>query len=190
VVAESATNPRERFDAKNCVPAGRRILIGLGNALLILALDGKAALALNPMPAFGFTSAANPVPLPKTKPRAVRKHFVVLSIGSREVARAQRSSVRHCEDALKTFDFGNCLLRVHSISISNIVVAIVKRSGICVSCLRVRPAPRGDLAAAFLCRIPHSDVYPSLVCWFESVCVPPNEARRQFRPSRLPDYAA
>ena len=99
--------------------------------MLILALDGKAALALNPMPAFGFTSAANPVPLPKTKPRAVRKHFVVLSIGSREVARAQRSSVRHCEDALKTFDFGNCLLRVHSISISNIVVAIVKRSGIC-----------------------------------------------------------
>jgi hypothetical protein len=42
-------------------------------------------------------------------------------------------------------------------------VAIVKRSGICVSCLRVCPAPSGDLAAAFLCRIPNSDVYSSLV---------------------------
>ena len=131
--------------------------------MLILALDGKAALVLNPMPALGFTSAANPVLLPKTKPRTMRKHFVVPSIGGREVARAQRSSVRQCEDALKAFDFGNRLLRVHSVSISNIGVAIVKRSGICMSCLRERPALSGDLAVAFLWRIPHSDVYQSLV---------------------------
>jgi len=81
--------------------------------LLILALDRKAALALNPRPAFGFTSAANPVLLPKPKPWAMREHFIVSSIRSREVARAQPASVRHCEDALKALDFGNPLLGVH-----------------------------------------------------------------------------
>jgi hypothetical protein len=35
---------------------------------------------------------ANPVPLPQPKPRAMREHFVVPSIRSREVARAQGSS--------------------------------------------------------------------------------------------------
>jgi hypothetical protein len=48
-------------------------------------------LGLNPKPAFGFASAANAILLPETKPRAMRKHFVVSSIRSREVARAQRS---------------------------------------------------------------------------------------------------
>jgi len=57
--------------------------------------------------------------LPKAKPRAMREHFFVSSIRSREVARAQRSGVRHCEDALKALDFGNSLLGVHSVSISN-----------------------------------------------------------------------
>jgi hypothetical protein len=94
---------------------------------------GKAALVHNPKPAFGFTSAANPVPLPKAKPRAVREHFVVPSIRSREVARAQRSRVRHCEDAFKALDFGNCLLGVHSVSISNMSVAVVKRRDTCMS---------------------------------------------------------
>ena len=59
----------------------------------------------------------------------MREHFVVLSIRSREVARAQRSGVGRCEDALKVLDFGNRLLGVHSVSISNMRVAIVKRSG-------------------------------------------------------------
>jgi hypothetical protein len=53
----------------------------------------KAALALNPKPAFGLTSAAKPIPLPKPKPRAMREHFVVSSIRSRKVARAQRSRI-------------------------------------------------------------------------------------------------
>ena len=44
-------------------------------------------------------AAANAVALPNPEPRAMRKHFVVPSIPSREVARAQWSSVRHCEDA-------------------------------------------------------------------------------------------
>jgi len=68
----------------------------------------------NPMPivqplvaAFGLVctvtrsrAAANAVPLPNPKPRAVREHLVVPSIHSPEVARAQRSGVRHGEDAL------------------------------------------------------------------------------------------
>jgi hypothetical protein len=37
--------------------------------------------------------------------------FVVPSIRRREVAGAQRSGVRHCEDALKALDFGNGLFR-------------------------------------------------------------------------------
>jgi hypothetical protein len=61
----------------------------------------KAALALNPTPAFGFTSAANPEVLPKPKPRAMREHFVVSSIRSRNIARAQRSGVWHRADALQ-----------------------------------------------------------------------------------------
>ena len=73
---------------------------------------GKAALALNPRAAFGLTSAANSELLPQPKPRAMREHFVVPSIGSREVARPQRSCVRHCEDALKALVHGT--YREHS----------------------------------------------------------------------------
>src|SRR5207245_10019512 len=58
-------------------------------------------------------AAAKPIPLPKPKPRALCVHVVVPSIHSREVARAQRSGVRHGEDALKPFDFSNGLFTVH-----------------------------------------------------------------------------
>ena len=44
--------------------------------------------------------AAWAVHLPEPKPRAMREHFVVSSIRSRDIALAQRSGVRHCEDAL------------------------------------------------------------------------------------------
>src|SRR3984885_6279813 len=87
------------------VSSGRHTRIGTRSDLLILALDGQAALTLNPKPAFGFTSAAEAIPLPKMKPRALREDFVVPSIRSREVARAQRSIVRRCEDALYPLDF-------------------------------------------------------------------------------------
>jgi hypothetical protein len=73
----------------------------------------KVLLDLKPKPALGFTSAADPVLLPEAEPRAVRKHFVVLSIRGHEVARAQRPTVRLCEDALKALYFGNGLLSVH-----------------------------------------------------------------------------
>jgi hypothetical protein len=97
---------------------------------------GKAALALNPRPAFGFTPAANPELLPNAKPRAMREHFVVPSIRSREVARAQGSGVRHREDALKALDVGNPLFSVHSFPISNMGTAKVKRSD---QCKRLHP---------------------------------------------------
>jgi hypothetical protein len=66
----------------------------------------------------------------------MREHFVVSPIHSRQVARAQRSRVRHCEDALKALDFGNSPLGVHSVPISNMSMVIVKRSGICYRALR------------------------------------------------------
>jgi hypothetical protein len=59
----------------------------------------------------------------------MREHFVVRSIRGREVARTQRSGVRRCEDALKALDFGNSLLGVHSVSISNMSGATVKQGG-------------------------------------------------------------
>jgi hypothetical protein len=49
----------------------------------------KQHLTLNPMPAFGFRSAANPEMLPQPKPRAMREHFVVPSIRRRDVPCAE-----------------------------------------------------------------------------------------------------
>jgi hypothetical protein len=59
----------------------------------------------------------------------VGEHFIMPPIRSREVTRAQRPLVRHCENALKALDFGNNLLSVHFVSLSSMIVAIVKRSG-------------------------------------------------------------
>ena len=84
-------------------------------------------LGLNPRPTFAFTSATNPEVLPKTKPRAMREHFVVPSIGSRDVACAQRPNVRRFEHFLKLLNLPNDAFNVHSVSISNMSVAIVKR---------------------------------------------------------------
>jgi hypothetical protein len=57
----------------------------------------------------------------------MREHFVVPSIRSREVTRAQRSGVRVCEDAFQSLNLGNGLLGVHPVSISNMSVAVVKQ---------------------------------------------------------------
>jgi hypothetical protein len=75
-------------------------------------------------------SATDAIPLPQSKPRTLRKHFVVPAIRSREIARAQRSGVRHCEDALQSLDFGNGLLGVHSMSMIQQKRRGVKRSGL------------------------------------------------------------
>jgi hypothetical protein len=107
--------------------APERIVNKSGNDLPIEALDSEGELILNPAPAFHSRSAANPVVLPNAKPRAMREYFVVPSVRSGEVARAQGSVVPHREDALKAFDFSNSLLGVHSVQISNMCIAMVKR---------------------------------------------------------------
>ncbi len=106
------------------------------------ASDSFGGLALRQSDYRSLGTAANPVLPPKAKPRAVREHFVMPSIRSREVVRTQRSSVRLCEDALQPLDFGNSLLGVHSVSISTIRVAMVKRSVSARS-----PAARGAILA-------------------------------------------
>ncbi len=45
-------------------------------------------------------ATANPITLPKPKPRALRVQVIVPSIYSRQVASTKRSGVRHREDAL------------------------------------------------------------------------------------------
>jgi len=66
----------------------------------------------------------------------MREHFVMSSIRRREVARLEGSGVRHCEDALKVLDFGNSLLGVHSVQISDMSTPTVKRSD---QCKRLHP---------------------------------------------------
>jgi hypothetical protein len=60
----------------------------------------------------------------------MREHFVVPSIGSRDVARAEWSNVRRCEHFLQLLDVANDAFNVHSVSISSMSVAVVKRDGI------------------------------------------------------------
>ena len=57
----------------------------------------------------------------------MRQHFVVPSICRREIARAKRSGVWVCKDALKALDLGDNVLGVHSVPISNMGAAVVKR---------------------------------------------------------------
>jgi hypothetical protein len=98
------------------------------------------------------------------------------SIRSREVARAQRPGVRHLEDALKALDFGNRLIGVHSVSISDMSMAVVKRTG---RASRACEKPLGDLAAAtsptarHFCVESHTQTF--FYRWFESGCVPPKQ---------------
>jgi hypothetical protein len=59
-------------------------------------------------------SAADAIALPQTEPRAMGEHLIVPPIGSRNVRCAQRSAVRHCQDALKPLDLGNDSFNFHS----------------------------------------------------------------------------
>jgi hypothetical protein len=85
------------------------------------------ALALNPKP-WAIGSAAKAVLLPKTKPRTMREFFVVPSIRRREVTRVQWPRIGRRVDILKALDFGNRLLDVHYVPISNIGMAVVNRT--------------------------------------------------------------
>ena len=80
----------------------------------------------------------------KPKPRAMREHFVVPSIGSSEVACAGWPNIRPFEHFLQLLNIVDDAFNVHSVSISDMSVAFVKRGGIGMSCLRERPAPSGN----------------------------------------------
>ncbi|MBV8050056.1 MAG: hypothetical protein JOZ80_02635 [Acidobacteriaceae bacterium] len=62
---------------------------------------------------WGFGSATDAVALPKPKPGTMSLSLIVLAIGSRDVARAQRARVGHIEDALQRFNLGNDTFDVH-----------------------------------------------------------------------------
>ena len=62
----------------------------------------------------GLATPTNAIPLPKPKPRAVREHFVVPSIGSRDVACAEWPNVRRFEHFLKLLNLVNDAFNVHA----------------------------------------------------------------------------
>ena len=68
----------KRSTGAETVASGKGSKLGQREDILLRAQ--KAALALNPKPAFGFTSAANPVLPPKPEPWTLREHFLVSSI--------------------------------------------------------------------------------------------------------------
>ena len=82
-----------RWTPADATPA-RKVSVAIG------VQEGKAALALNPRSAFGFTPAANPEMLPQPKPRAMPEHFVVPPIRSRDGACTQRPNIRCLEHFL------------------------------------------------------------------------------------------
>ena len=57
--------------------------------------------------------ATHAIALPKLKPRAVRKHFIVPSVRSQQVARLKRSGIGYRENSFQPFDFGNSPFSVH-----------------------------------------------------------------------------
>jgi hypothetical protein len=82
------------------VPQVWRLVAAFGLVHKMNCRYREAALALNPKPAFGFRSAANPEMLPNPEPRALREHFVMPSIRSRNVAWAEWPYIRRLEHSL------------------------------------------------------------------------------------------
>jgi hypothetical protein len=58
----------------------------------------------------------------------MREHFVVPPIQGREVGGIQRPDIRGLEHFLELFDVVNSAFNVHSVIISNMRVALVKRN--------------------------------------------------------------
>ena len=116
----------------------------------------KAALALNPRPTLVFASAANTEMLPQPKPRAVREHFVVPSISSRDVACAQRSNVRRFEHFLYLLNIVNDAFNVHSVQYPTRAWQSSNGSGIRMSCLREPSSTQRESASPnVFCRQTH-----------------------------------
>ena len=62
--------------------------------------------------------ATDAIPLPQTKPWAVGLSLIVSLVRRHEVARRQRTSVRHGEDSFQPLDFGDRPFGVHLPNIS------------------------------------------------------------------------
>jgi hypothetical protein len=87
LVTDVKVRRERRWSPAGAIPA-RKASMAIGFE------TGKAALALNPKPAFGFTSAADPEVLPQPEPRAMREHLVVPSIvASRPVVEQLQNAV-------------------------------------------------------------------------------------------------
>jgi Type II secretion system (T2SS), protein E, N-terminal domain len=100
-----AQGPQRPFLSRSSKCAGKgaglqRMQLPPGKSAWLSVQEGKAALALNPRSAFGFTPAANPEMLPQPKPRAMPEHFVVPPIRSRDGACTQRPNIRCLEHFL------------------------------------------------------------------------------------------
>ena len=63
---------------------------------------------------WGLASAAEAIPLPNSEPRAVREHFIVPSIGSRDVACAEWPNIRRFEHFLQLLNLVNNAFNVHA----------------------------------------------------------------------------
>lgn len=61
-----------------------------------------------------LATAADAVALPEAKPRAMREPLIVPSIGSQDIARAERPGIWHGEEALQQFDLSNGPFSVHT----------------------------------------------------------------------------
>jgi len=100
--AHSVSRLESRNEDREIAALSHWIRLGFETYLPISEVmkTGKAPLALNPRAAFGFTSAVNSELLPKAKPRAMREHFVVPAIGSRDVVCAEWPDIRRFEHFL------------------------------------------------------------------------------------------
>src|ERR1700746_820131 len=92
--------------------------------------------------------------LPQPKPRAMREHLVVPSIGRRDVARAEWPDIRRFEHFLKLLHLFNDAFNVHASHSSSTKCEWVKRSGIGLSCavdtLPVRASSRTNTRCSCL----------------------------------------
>jgi hypothetical protein len=76
-----------------------------------------------------FGSATETIPSPKLKPRAMCEHFVVPAIVSHDVAWAEWPNIRRFEHFLYLLNLVNDTFGVHSVPISDMIVAFVKPGG-------------------------------------------------------------
>lgn len=81
--------------------------------LMLDSFEEILAIAVAWREARGLTAATETIVLPKFEPGTMGELLIVLAIGSRDVAGAERTSVGNGENALQQLDLGNGLFRFH-----------------------------------------------------------------------------